>query len=88
MGKTSTHLRALSKDGWSDAKIAQAVRTLLTRAVIREIGIPMEEYESCYGFSTQPSSQSVYRWRTSKSSPTLLAIVAIIDHLYETIQPQ
>jgi len=86
MDNISAQLQTLNERGWSDAAVAQGVQAFLTRAIANELGMTRQQYEQMFGFSAQPSGQSIYRWRTSKSSPTSLAIVAIIHHLYENVQ--
>ena len=86
MDDVSSQLQVLNEHGWSDAAVAQGVQAVLTRAVAKELGLTRQQYEQMFGFSAQPSGQSIYRWRTSKSSPTSLAIIAIIHHLYENVQ--
>jgi DNA-binding MurR/RpiR family transcriptional regulator len=65
-------LRILHENGISDAKIA----SWMHRELERLMDLNLEFVVS------QPASQTIYRWRTGKSTPTNMVMMMLISRLF------
>ena len=65
-------LRVLHENGMSDAKIA----SWMHRELERLMDLNLEFVVS------QPASQTIYRWRTGKSTPTNMVMMMLVSRLF------
>ena len=65
-------LRILHESGMSDATIASWIHRELERLMDAKLHFVV----------SQPASQTVYRWRTGKSSPTNMIFMVLISRLF------
>ena len=69
-------LRILHENGLSDAKIA----SWMHRELERLMDLNLEFVVS------QPASQTIYRWRTGKSTPTSMIMMVLVSKLFREVK--